>query len=251
MNNRKHDRKFNYANPADQANIKRIVHFMPSYALADGVSDEFLDVYYDTPEGFLKNIDASLRVRQRPNAWELTIRHKIPDALEAVDKNDMYRVYSQSVAVEKDFTKNPDVLFFIEDKLNESFSHRLKIDVLRILKSLKPILAVKTESIDYKIINNKQFEMHMSFEYVSFQTRKHKDTDEILKFTITSFPSLEALEHYNKIIDEIRKKVVLIELSEEKYDTGHRMLSWPVLNDEYDLGDEEEDEDLEEEEDED
>lgn len=202
--------------------IGSALNLMPSFVISDVLIYDYLDVFFDTPDKFLENVNSSIRLRTFANKQILSIRCKAQASLDKEEPK--AREYEMEISTETNFIENQNCLLFLEDKLREIYAHRIEMDILRVLKDLKPYLAIKTERKEYLMKNNREFTTSVCLDEITFQTRKNFTEDFCAKFKLTCFPNKDNIQFYNNLLNDVKKRVLLIPMLESKFDAGIRNL---------------------------
>lgn len=193
----------------------QVINLMPSYAIANTTKETHQDIYFDTTDRFLGNLDSTVRIRYYPDTKQ--------QYLSIVCKNlGVRREFQMTMQFGDTINDNEDYLFFLEDKLQDIYLHRFDFDVIRILKGLKKFLSIETNRTIYEVINNQGFKTNVCFDRTSFTTKRNKTHEAILEVKLDCWHSDDNLYFYDKFIKEIEKRVILIPMNEKKLDAGLR-----------------------------
>src|SRR5574344_1049510 len=109
--------------------VKEIMSFMKSFQVGEINEYEFEDVYYETPSYFLKEIGATVRIRKMPKLQTLSI---------LCNQLDQTREFEIEMDYGSKITDKDDYIIFLEDKIQDIYTHQLDVDVIRVLHDLKP-----------------------------------------------------------------------------------------------------------------
>lgn len=195
--------------------LLQAINLMPSYAIANVTKEKHQDIYFDTTDKFLANLDSTVRIRYYPEKGE--------QYLSIVCKNlGIRREFQMTMNYGDTINDKEDYLFFIEDKLQDIYLHRFDFDVVRILKGLKKFLSIETDRTINEVINNQGFKANACFDKVSFTTKRNKMYEYILEVKLDCWHNDENLYFYEKFVKELEKRVILIPMNEKKLDAGLR-----------------------------
>lgn len=195
--------------------LLQAINLMPSYAIANTLKEKHQDIYFDTTDRFLTNLDCTVRIRYYPEKGE--------QYLSIVCKNlGERREFQMTMNYGDSLNDKEDYLFFIEDKLQDIYLHRFDFDVIRILKGLKKFLSIETDRTIYEIINNQGFKANACFDKVIFTTKRNKMHESILEVKMDCWHSEDNIYFYEKFVKELEKRVILIPMNEKKLDAGLR-----------------------------
>lgn len=196
-------------------NIKKVINLMSSFAIANTYKEFHQDVYFDTPDKFLTNLDSTVRVRTYPEKGE--------QYLSIVCKNlGERREFQMAMNFGDTLLDKEDYLYFLEDKLQDIYLHRFDFDVLRILKSLKKFLCIETNRTVNEVINNQGFKALACFDNVAYTTKRNNDYDAILEVKLDCWHTDENIYFFEKFTKELEKRIILIPMNEKKLDSGLR-----------------------------
>lgn len=200
---------------SDFQNILQVINLMPSFAVANTSRETHQDVYYDTPDKFLTNLESTVRVR--------TYHEKGEQYLSIICKNlGEEREFQMTMNFGDKITDKEDYIFFLEDKLQDIYLHRFDFDVIRILKGLKKFLCIETNRTIHEIINNQGFKANACFDYVTYVTKRNKNYDSILEVKLDCWHTQENIFFFEKFTKELEKRIVLIPMNEKKLNAGLR-----------------------------
>ena len=192
-----------------------IINLMPSFAIAKTYETEHFDYYFETPDYFLKNLDASIRVRKYPDKKE--------QILSIVCKNlGTKREFVLNMEYGDEIADKDDYLFFLEDKLQDIYLHRFEFDVIRILKTLKKFVVIENKRKVHEIINNQGFKANVFFDNVTYVSKRNKNHDAILEIKLDCWKNEDNMFFFEKFVKEVEHKVIMIPMNEKKYDAALR-----------------------------
>lgn len=199
----------------DFSRILSIINLMPNFAVATTYQAKHSDIFYDTTNYFLANLDSSVRIRKDETNKE--------QSLSIICKNlGEKREFVMKMEYGDEITDKDDYLFFLEDKLQDIYVHRFDFDVIRILKGLKKFVVIETDRTVREIINNLGFKAKVCFDKVNYVSKRNKNTDSILEIKLDCWKSSDNLYYFEKFTKELEHRVVMIPMNEKKFDAALR-----------------------------
>lgn len=201
----------------DFARIEQIVNLMPSYGVSEVNTFEINDYFYETPERLMDQLDASIRVRVVGNTQTLSI----------VCKNDGVR---REFETEMDFgdkiqDKNKYILF-LEDKLQDMYTHKIDIDIVRMLKNIKVFLQIVTNRTQMKILNNTGFVGIVNLDRVMFKTKRHNVADSVFEVKMDCVEDVANKTAFKRFVTDIEQRVLITPMDETKFEAGKRIFGY-------------------------
>ena len=190
---------------------------MPSYGVSEVNTFEINDYFYETPERLMDQLDASIRVRVVGNTQTLSI----------VCKNDGVR---REFETEMDFgdkiqDKNKYILF-LEDKLQDMYTHKIDIDIVRMLKNIKVFLQIVTNRTQMKILNNTGFVGIVNLDRVMFKTKRHNVADSVFEVKMDCVEDVANKTAFKRFVTDIEQRVLITPMDETKFEAGKRIFGY-------------------------
>lgn len=198
----------------DFAHAEEIVRLMPNYATKSTKTYQIVDYFFETPEKLLEQIDASIRIRVAENRQTLSI----------VCKSDgVRREFETEMQMgEKIQDKNAYILF-LEDKIQDIYTHKIDVDVARMLKNLRVFLAIVTDRKQLEVINNQGFCALVNIDHVEFQTKRQKIKDNVFEIKLNSVADVANKTAFSRLCKAVEQKVLITPMDETKFDAGKRI----------------------------
>ncbi|MBQ7307231.1 MAG: CYTH domain-containing protein [Clostridia bacterium] len=218
-----YEKKFLLDSKTSFEDVQRVVALMGSFGIYKTTSDYHLDFYYDTQDHLLQNFNASVRLREEETGKTVSIKYKTYIEAENSEKIEIVKEFSRSVENNCDIINDEDTCIFIENKLRDIYAHHVDLDLLRKLKQLKPILVIRTDRTTQFVKNNDRFSCSISFDETQYKTKRQYDFDKIIEIKLTCMPTDENLFYYERFLKELRTRVILIPMTNTKYDVGMRV----------------------------
>ena len=209
------DRSY-YLTSADQfSRLSEIMNLMPAFQVGQIKEYKYTDTYFETPEYFLKELNATVRVRKTPEKQTLSI---VCNELNERREFEMDMDYNSSINDKEEY------IFFLEDKIQYIYTHRLDVDIVRVLKHLKPFLVMTTTRKAHEILTSKEFRGEVDFDRTHIETKRNVDDVYIVKFKNKCFLNNENEQTFNRFVKEFEKRTILIPMNEKKLDAGMRVV---------------------------
>lgn len=201
----------------DFERIKEIIKLMPNYDTKSISSFVITDYFYETPENLLNELDASIRVRVVGDTQTLSI----------ICKNDgVKREFEIAMNLGDKIQDKNEYILFLEDKLQDIYTHKIDADIARMLKSLKVFMYVVTNRTQYEVINNSGFDGLVNLDQVMFHSKRHDIGDNILEVKLNCLADVGNMTAYNRFVYTLEQKVLLLPMQETKYDAGKRIFKY-------------------------
>lgn len=201
----------------DFARIEQIVNLMPNFGVREVNSFEINDYFYETPERLMNQLDASIRVRVVGGTQTLSI----------VCKNDGIRREFETEMVLGDTIQSQNkYILFLEDKLQDMYTHKIEIDIVRILKNLKVFLHIVTNRTQMKIINNSGFLGVVNLDRVMFRTKRHNVAESVLEVKMDCLEDVANKTAFNRFVTNIEQRVLITPMDETKFEAGKRIFGY-------------------------
>ena len=203
-----------YIHGNDLPRLNEIINLMPNYATRNEKHITIVDYFYETPEKLLEQLDASIRVRVSENKQILSI----------VCKNDgVRREFETEMHYGDKIQDKNEYILFLEDKLQDIYTHRIGIDIARILKNLKVFLFITTERKQLEIRNNAEFSGIINIDNVLFSTKRHNVVDYVLEVKLNCLNDVANKTAFDRLIHTLEQKILLTPMDETKFDAGKRV----------------------------
>lgn len=219
-----------------------IISRMPNFVMYDKSDIKYIDYFYDTPDKFLKQNRASVRVRKYPDKQVLSIKYVSSNVLMEEKVRESY----MDMPVDADVTQYREAALFLSNKINDIYSNHLEIDTVRKMRELKVYLVVYTDRETYELKNNLDLKITVHFDRCNYQSKFTKDSENMIKFILNNYPDTVNLDTFKRFISNINSKVYFINDNESKFDSAVRILNYDRFKTKIE-DDEEEDEEEEEE----
>ena len=117
-----------YVHAKDLSRLDELIRLMPNYDTKSRRTFEIVDYFFETPEKLLEQLDASIRMRVCEDKQTLSI----------VCKNDgKRREFETDMNLGDKIQDKNEYILFLEDKLQDIYTHKIDADIARMLKSLK------------------------------------------------------------------------------------------------------------------
>lgn len=208
------DKSFYLTKDSDFARAKEIIGLMPNFQIGKVHEYEYADMYFETPEKFLTEIDASVRIRKTPEKQTLSI---------VVHSQGTRREFEMEMEYASSLASHDEYLLFLEDKIQDIYTHKMDIDVIRTLKNLRPFLQMTTKRTVHEIVSGTDFRAEVDFDRTFMHTKRNDDQVNIIKIKNKSFLSMQNEQQFERFVKEIQKRMVLIPMDEKKLDAGIRV----------------------------
>lgn len=198
--------------------LAEVISLMPNYAIKStktGIVIE--DYFYEVPENLLKQLNASIRIRVVGDQQTLSIvYYKEGERREFVtDMN-----YGDKIQDKLEY------ILFLEDKLQDIYTHRLEIDIARMLRGLTVFLQITTNRTEYEVINNSGFNALVDFDNVVFKTKRHRVADNVLEVKLNCLNDVGNSTAYKRFCKELEQRVLLLPMEETKFEAGRRVFNY-------------------------
>lgn len=210
------DKGFYLTTVDDFFRANQILNLMPNFQVGNVKEFEFTDTYFETPEYFLKELEATIRIRKTPEKQTLSI---VCNNLGVAREFEIEMKYGSSI------TDDDVYILFLEDKIQNIYTHRIDVDVIRVLHHLRPFLVMTTHRKACEIITSTDFRAEVDFDRTYIQTKRNKDQINILEFKNKCFLSNENEEMFNRFVKEFERRMVLIPMDEKKLSAGMRVFN--------------------------
>lgn len=235
LNVQKVIQKTYYIHAKDLPYLDEVIRLMPNYATKSTTNIVIVDQFFETPEKLLSQLDASIRIR--------TVGQK--QTLSIVCKNDgVRREFETEMHFGDKIQDKNEYILFLEDKLQDIYTHRIDIDIARMLKNLKAFLYITTERRQLEIINNsgsmidksnnnntlinidndiKKFSTLINIDNVMFSTKRHNVPDNVLEIKLNCVNDVANKTAFDRLVFTLEQKISLTPMDETKFDAGKRV----------------------------
>ena len=203
---------------SDFNRLAEIINLMPNYAIKSKKQGIVInDYFYEVPENLLKELNASIRVRVVDDKQSLSI---------VCYSEGKRREFETEMKFGDKIQDKIEYILFLEDKLQDIYTHRIEIDIARILKGLKVFLQITTYRTEYEVINNSGFDALVDFDSVVFNTKRHNIADNILEVKLNCVNDVGNMTAYNRFCKQLEQKVLLVPTQETKFEAGRRVFNY-------------------------
>lgn len=201
----------------DFARIEQIVNLMPNYGVSEMRQFEIVDYFYETPELLMNQLDASIRIRVMNNTQTLSI----------VCKNDgVRREFETEMELGDEIQSKNAYILFLEDKLQDMYTHKIDIDIARMLKNIKVFLCIMTNRTQMNIINNSGFAGIVNLDRVVFKTKRQNVKDSILEVKMNCLEDVGNKTAFKRFVTDIEQRVLITPMDETKFEAGKRIFNY-------------------------
>lgn len=210
------ERSYYLENQMAFSRLSEVINLMPSIAVGEIKDTTHTDFYYETREYFLKELNATIRVRRSDTKQTLSI---------VCNNLQIRKEFEMEMEVGSEITDRDEYVIFLEDKLQYIYTHRLNVDVIRVLKGLRPFIVMNTSRKEHSVFDNKDFKCEVDFDDVTIETKKYSDKIYVLEIKLLSYPTVENVATFERFVKELEKRVVLIPMNEKKLNAGMRVFN--------------------------
>ena len=219
-----YEKKFILDQKTSFEDVMSAVQMMGSFGIYKTENNYHLDYYYDTPDNILNSLNASIRLRDAEEGNVVSINYKTYIENEnSEEKTEIVKEFYKKVDKTCNIVNDDDTLMFLENKLRDIYAHHVDLDLLRKLKQLRPELIIRTDRITQSIKNNDKFSCTISYDETQYKTKRQYDFDKIIEIKLTCPPTDDNLFYYERFLKELRSRVVIIPMTNTKYDVGVRV----------------------------
>ena len=203
-----------YIHSQDIPHLEEVIRLMPNYDTKSQKKYTVADYFYETPEKLLEQLDASIRIRVVGDKQTLSI----------VCKNDnIRREFETDMHFGDKIQDKNEYILFLEDKLQDIYTHRIDIDIARMLKNLKVFLNIMTERKQLEIINNSGFSCLVNIDTVVFNTKRHNVADFVVEVKLNCLNDIANKTAFDRFTYALEQKISLVPMDETKFDAGKRV----------------------------
>ena len=198
----------------DFAHAEQIVRLMPNYAVKSEKKYQIVDYFFETPEKLLEQIDASIRIRIAENKQILSI----------VCNNDgKRREFETEMQVGENIQDKNEYILFLEDKIQDIYTHKIDVDVACMLKNLKVFLSIVTQRKQLDVINNQGFDSFVNLDRVEYQTKRQNIKDNVFEIKMNCFADVANKTAFERLCKSVEQKILITPMDETKFDAGKRI----------------------------
>lgn len=237
------EEKFYLSDDGDYNKIYDILAHMPNFVLSNENQVFYEDYFYDTPDKFLEQNRASVRVRKYDDKQVLSIKYISSNALQEEKVREAYF----DMPLNAELSTCREAHLFLSNKINDIYARHLDIDLVRKMRELKVYLVIYTDRTIIEMKNNRETKISVNFDRLEYQSKFLKGSDDTVKFILDNYPDKINLEIFHHFIKEINRRVYIINDNESKFEAGKRIFNYDRYN-KKDVEEEYEEEDENEEE---
>lgn len=220
--------------------IEEVLYYMPGFAEKSRVSEIIEDIYYETPDKLLNDLGASVKIRKIGSKKYIHV---------VCYYFNNRKEYVKEIADGEIPLKNDDHLIFIEDKLQELYTHTVDADIIRMLTHLKPMFKCKIYRTTITYVNSGGLTIKALLDSCEYYSKRNTFQEKYLNIILESYPGKDEKFIYNRFMRELTSKVILIEEKVDQFQKGKQVMTFTKEKvRKSDLEDEEEEEIKEEEE---
>ena len=207
-----------YVKAKDMVRLDELIRLMPNMATKSSKQVEIIDYFYETPDKLLETLDASIRVRVVDNSKQ---------TLSIVCKsNGVRREFETDMHYGDKIQDNNEYILFLEDKLQDMYTHRMDADIARMLKRLKVFMYIVTNRLQLEIFNNSGFLGIVNFDAVMFHTKRHQIPDNILEIKMNCVNDIANKTAFERFCYALEQKVEMTNMGETKFEAGKRVFRY-------------------------
>ena len=207
-----------YVKGKDLVRLDELIRLMPNMAIKSSKQIEIVDYFYETPEKLLATLDASIRVRVIDNNTQI---------LSIVCKNNgVRREFEMDMHFGDKIQDQNEYILFLEDKLQDMYTHRMDADIARMLKRLKVFMYITTNRLQLEIFNNSGFSGIVNFDEVVFCTKRYKIPDNIFEIKMNCVNDIANKTAFERFCFALEQKVQLTNMGETKFEIGKRIFHY-------------------------
>lgn len=216
------EEKFYLSNEDEFDRVHEIISRMPNFIMYETTNTNYTDYFYDTPDNFLKQNRATVRVRKYSDKQVLSIKYISSNALKEEKEREAYMDMPADVNV----TEYREAILFLSNKINDIYAKRLDIDTVRKMRDLKVYLVIYTDRETFELKNNIDLKISVHFDRLNYASKFTSGKDNVIKFVLNNYPDTVNLDTFKRFISNINKKVYFINDNESKFTAGSRILNY-------------------------
>ncbi len=206
-----------YVDSKDLPRLDELIRLMPNMATKSAKQISIVDYFYETPDKLLQKLDASIRVRVIDDKQILSIVCKI-EGVRREFETEMH--YGDKIQDKNEY------ILFLEDKLQDLYTHRMDADIARMLRHLKIFMYITTSRYQLEIFNNTGFNGTVNFDSVMFKTKRHHIPEYILEIKQNCLNNIQNKTAFERFCFELEQKVKLTNMGETKFEAGKRIFNY-------------------------
>ncbi|MBO7508072.1 MAG: CYTH domain-containing protein [Clostridia bacterium] len=207
-----------YVKNRDMIRLDELIRLMPNMETKSSKQIEIVDYFYETPENLMETLDASIRVRIVDNSKQ---------TLSIVCKNDGVRKeFETDMHYGDKIQDKNEYILFLEDKLQDMYTHRMDADIARMLKGLKVFLYIETHRLQLEIFNNTGFNGLVNFDAVMFNTKRHQIPEYVFEIKMNCMNDIANKTAFERFCYALEQKVQLTNMGETKFEAGKRIFKY-------------------------
>lgn len=220
------EEKFYLTEENQYTRIYDIISRMPNFILHSKSNIYYIDYFYDTPDEFLKQNRATVRVRKYADKKVLSIKYISSNAL----KEEKVREAYMDMPVDAEVNEYREAILFLSNKINDIYAKRLDIDTVRKMRDLQVYLVIYTDRETFELKNNLDLKISVHFDRLNYDAKFTKGQDNVVKFVLNNYPDSVNMDTFKRFISNINKKVYFINDNESKFEAGKRILNYDRFN---------------------
>ena len=208
------DRSYYLQSEEDFSRINQVINLMAMFQVGEVKEYSYSDTYFETEDMFLQNINASIRIRKMPEYQTLSI---------VCNHLGQKREFEMDMEYDDQIQDKIEYVLFLEDKIQDIYTHQLDVDVVRKLKALKPFLFMITKRKACQIVSSTEFRAEVDFDRTKLETKRNIDHINVLEIKNKCYLSSQNEKLFEKFVKDIERRVVLIPMGEKKLAAGMRV----------------------------
>jgi len=220
------EEKYYLTEEAQFNRIYDIISRMPNFIIYDKFETNYTDYFYDTPDEFLKQNRATVRVRKYADKKVLSIKYISSNALKEEREREAY----MDMPLDAEVNEYREAILFLSTKINDIYAKRLDVDTVRKMRDLKVYLVIYTDRETYELKNNLELKISVHFDRLNYSAKFSEGQDNAVKFVLNNYPDTVNLDTFTRFINNINKKVFFVHDNESKFTAGSRILNYDRFN---------------------
>lgn len=208
------DKSYYLTSESEFSRASEIMNLMPNFQVGSTSEYEYTDTFFETPEKFLNELSATIRIRKTPEKQTLSI---------VCNNLGISREFEMEMAYASKITDQDEYILFLEDKIQDIYTHKIDIDVIRNLKTLKPFLEMTTKRKVHEIVTSTDFRAEVDFDRTFIHTKRNDDYIYTIEIKNKCYLSQQNEGMFNRFVKELEKRMVLIPMGEKKLAAGLRV----------------------------
>ena len=208
------DRSYYLQSDEDFAKVNQTMNYMAMFQVGEVKEYTYSDTYFETEDLFLQNINATVRVRRMPEYQTLSI---------VCNHLGQKREFEIDMDYDSQIQDKMDYVLFLEDKIQDIYTHQLDVDVVRKIKSLKPFLVMTTHRKANQILTSTDFRAEVDLDRTKIETKRNVDYINVVEIKNKCYLSAQNEQLFEKFVKDLERKIVLIPMGEKKLAAGMRI----------------------------